>query len=148
MPPSGNPAFSRVLTPHRGSLAGRETVLDRRQGIPLAESYFDFFSVTTWYSGRVVADSTVQPTLATRTPNARSGSAHRPRRSATRSPRRARANRRTPCPQVFDREERPGSRAPFLVVSRFEDGKVAEDWEIFDTAEMRRQLEGGAPAGV
>jgi len=30
---------------------------------------------------------------------------------------------------------------PFLVISRFDGGKVAEDWEIFDTAEMRRQLE-------
>jgi len=36
----------------------------------------------------------------------------------------------------------------FQVVSRFEGGKVAEDWEVYDTAEMRRQLEGGAPAGV
>jgi steroid delta-isomerase-like uncharacterized protein len=27
-----------------------------------------------------------------------------------------------------------------LVISRFEGGKVAEDWELFDSAEMRRQL--------
>jgi len=36
----------------------------------------------------------------------------------------------------------------FLVISRFEGGKVAEDWEIFDAAEMQRQLEAGTLVGV
>ena len=29
---------------------------------------------------------------------------------------------------------------PFQVISRLQDGKVAEDWEVYDTAEMLRQL--------